>query len=83
MILPLPVAGVAVHYPGNLSAVRSWFPDDAARLDYLDSPSAPGGRRARGADADAGTDQGPEPTPRRETSTGRAEVARKPCSRLT
>lgn len=29
-----PNAGV--HYPGNLAAVRSWFPDDAACLDYLD-----------------------------------------------
>lgn len=27
---------VGVHYPGNLAAVRSWFPDDAACLDYLD-----------------------------------------------
>jgi hypothetical protein len=34
VILPSPVAGV--HYPGNLAAVRSWFPDDAACLDYLD-----------------------------------------------
>ena len=34
MILPLPVAGV--HYPGNLAAVRSWFPDDTACLDFLD-----------------------------------------------
>lgn len=34
MILSSPVAGV--HYPGNLVAVRSWFPDDAACLDYLD-----------------------------------------------
>ena len=29
-----PVAGV--HYPGDLAAVRSWFPDDAACLDRLD-----------------------------------------------
>lgn len=46
-------------------------------------PSALGGRRARGADADAGTDQGPEPTPRRDAPTSRAEVAQKPCSRVT
>ncbi|HEY5400095.1 MAG TPA: transposase, partial [Trebonia sp.] len=24
-----------MHYPGDLAAVRSWFPDDAACLDYL------------------------------------------------
>lgn len=29
-----PVAGV--HYPGDLAALRSWFGDDAACLDYLD-----------------------------------------------
>lgn len=29
-----PKAGV--HYPGDLAAVRAWFPDDAACLDYLD-----------------------------------------------
>ena len=34
MGLRSPVAGV--HYPGDLAAVRSWFPDDAACLDYLD-----------------------------------------------
>jgi len=31
-----PKAGV--HYPGNLAAVRSWFPDDAACLDWLRWP---------------------------------------------
>jgi len=38
-----PKAGV--HYPGNLAAVRSWFPDDAACLDYLDWLRWPGGFR--------------------------------------
>jgi hypothetical protein len=39
MTLRSPVAGspvAGVHYPGNLAAMRSWFPDDAACLDYLD-----------------------------------------------
>ena len=34
-----------VHYPGNLAAVRSWFPDDAACLDYLDWLRWPDGFR--------------------------------------
>ncbi|MCP9772438.1 transposase [Synechococcus sp. Tobar12-5m-g] len=34
MTLSFPVGGV--HYPGNLAAVRSWFPDDAASLYYID-----------------------------------------------
>ena len=38
-----PVAGV--HYPGNLAAVRSWFPDDAACMDYLDWLRWPDGFR--------------------------------------
>ena len=25
-----------LHYPGSYAAVRSWFPDDDACLDYLD-----------------------------------------------
>jgi hypothetical protein len=39
MTLRSPVAGspvAGVHDPGNLAAMRSWFPDDAACLDYLD-----------------------------------------------
>jgi len=43
MGLPSPVAGV--HYPGNLAALRSWFPDDAACLDYLDWLRWPDGFR--------------------------------------
>jgi hypothetical protein len=74
----LPVAGG--HYPGNLGAERSFFLDDAACLDYLSCASAPRDRCAHGADADAPTDQGPEPTTRRDTPTGRAELARKPFS---
>src|SRR5680860_551682 len=27
---------VGMHYPGGLSDLRTWFPDDAACLDYLD-----------------------------------------------
>ena len=27
---------VGMHYPGGLSDLRAWFPDDAACLDYLD-----------------------------------------------
>jgi|LakMenE18May11ns_1017448.scaffolds.fasta_scaffold9958344_14 hypothetical protein len=46
-------------------------------------PAAPGRRRARGADADAGTDQGPKLKHLRNAPTGRAEVARKYCSRTT
>ena len=38
-----PVAGV--DYPGNLSALRAWFPDDAACLDYLDWLRWPDGFR--------------------------------------
>ena len=38
-----PKAGV--HYPGNLAAVRSWFLDDAACLDYLDWLRWPDGFR--------------------------------------
>lgn len=45
-----PKAGV--HYPGNLAAVRSWFPDDAACLDYLDWLRWPdAGRPSTGAGA--------------------------------
>lgn len=33
-MLDQPVEGV--HYPGSLAALRSWFPDDEACLDYLD-----------------------------------------------
>jgi hypothetical protein len=77
----LPVAGV--HYPGNLAAERSWFPNDVACLDFLHWPSAPEERLARAADADAGIDKGPELTPRRDAPTGSAKVARMPCTRLT
>jgi transposase-like protein len=38
-----PVAGV--DYPGNLAALRAWFPDDAACLDYLDWLRWPDGFR--------------------------------------
>ena len=34
-----------VHYPGDLAAVRAWFPDDAACLDYLDWLRWPDGFR--------------------------------------
>ncbi len=30
----MPVEGV--HYPGSYAALRAWFPDDDACLDYLD-----------------------------------------------
>jgi transposase-like protein len=43
MGLRSPVVGV--HYPGNLAALRSWFPDDAACLDYLDWLRWPDGFR--------------------------------------
>lgn len=43
MGLRSPVAGV--HYPADLAAVRSWFPDDAACLDYLDWLRWPDGFR--------------------------------------
>ena len=43
MGLRSPVAGV--HYPGDLAAVRSWFPDDVACLDYLDWLRWPDGFR--------------------------------------
>ena len=43
MVLRSPVSGV--HYPGDLAAVRSWFPDDAACLDYLDWLRWPNGFR--------------------------------------
>jgi len=38
-----PVAGV--HYPGDLAAVRAWFPHDQACLDYLDWLRWPDGFR--------------------------------------
>src|SRR5450830_348986 len=34
--MPMSSLKAGVHYPGNLAAVRAWFPDDAACLDYLD-----------------------------------------------
>jgi ISXO2-like transposase domain/Transposase zinc-ribbon domain len=34
--MPMSSPKAGVHYPGNLAAARSWFPDDAACLDYLD-----------------------------------------------
>src|SRR5450830_42416 len=34
--MPMSSLKAGVHYPGDLAAVRAWFPDDAACLDYLD-----------------------------------------------
>ena len=34
--MPISSPKAGIHYPGNLAAVRSWFPDDGACLDYLD-----------------------------------------------
>ena len=75
--------GSAEHLQAYLEEFTFRFNRLHARARGFAVPSAPGGRRARVADADAGTDQGPEPTPRRDAPTGRAKVARKPCSRLT
>jgi hypothetical protein len=35
--------GAGVQYPGNYAAMRAWFPDDAACLDYLDWQRWPAG----------------------------------------
>ena len=43
--MPISSPKAEVHYPGNLAAVRSWFPDDAACLDYLDWLRWPDGFR--------------------------------------
>ena len=43
--MPMSSPKAGVHYPGNLAAVRSWFPDDAACLDYLDWLRWPDGFR--------------------------------------
>ena len=36
---------VGVLYPGNLAALRSWFPDDVACLDYVNRWRWPDGLR--------------------------------------
>ncbi len=52
MSLGSPAAGV--HYPGNLAAVRAWFPDDQACLDYLDWLRWPDGFRCTHCGAENG-----------------------------
>jgi len=52
MSLGSPAAGV--HYPGNLAAVRAWFPNDQACLDYLDWLRWPDGFRCTHCGAENG-----------------------------
>jgi len=47
-----------LHYPGSYAELRAWFPDDEARMDYLDWLRWPAGPVCSGCGASRDHDPG-------------------------